>query len=68
MFAICNANCASKIGNLIANRNVTGILAWFTAKATGICFVILQETDLPRHKGSFDIQKALLGQMIPMLI
>ncbi len=28
--------------------------------------LIIQETDLPRHKRSFDIQKALIGSMIPM--
>ena len=28
--------------------------------------LIIQETDLPRHKRSFDIQKALIGSKIPM--
>jgi predicted nucleotidyltransferase len=28
--------------------------------------LIIQETDLPKHKRSFDIQKALIGSMIPM--
>ena len=28
--------------------------------------LIIQETELPRHKRSFDIQKSLKGSMIPM--
>ncbi len=28
--------------------------------------LIIKETDLPRHKRSFDIQKSLIGSMIPM--
>ncbi len=28
--------------------------------------LIIQETDLPRHKRSFNIEKALIGSMIPM--
>jgi predicted nucleotidyltransferase len=28
--------------------------------------LVIQETDLPRHKRSFDIQKALIGSKIPM--
>ena len=28
--------------------------------------LIIKDTDLPRHKRSFDIQKALIGSMVPM--
>jgi predicted nucleotidyltransferase len=28
--------------------------------------LIIKDTDLPRHKRSFDIQKLLIGSMIPM--
>jgi predicted nucleotidyltransferase len=28
--------------------------------------LIIQDTNLPRHKRSFDIQKSLIGSMIPM--
>jgi uncharacterized protein len=28
--------------------------------------LIIKDTDLPRHKRSFDIQKSLVGSMIPM--
>lgn len=28
--------------------------------------LIIKDTDLPRHKRSFDIQKSLIGSMIPM--
>ena len=28
--------------------------------------IIVQETKLPRHKRSFDIQKMLIGSMLPM--
>ena len=31
-----------------------------------IDLLIIQDTDLPRHKRSFDIQKSLIGSMIPM--
>lgn len=31
-----------------------------------IDLLIIQDTDLPRHKRSFDIQKLLIGSMIPM--
>ena len=28
--------------------------------------LVIKDTDLPRHKRSFDIQKSLIGSMIPM--
>ena len=28
--------------------------------------LIIQETELPRHRRSFDIQKSLIGSMVPM--
>ncbi|MDO9040647.1 MAG: nucleotidyltransferase domain-containing protein, partial [Bacteroidota bacterium] len=28
--------------------------------------LIIKDTDLPRHRRSFDIQKLLIGSMIPM--
>ena len=31
-----------------------------------IDLLVIQDTDLPRHKRSFDIQKLLIGSMIPM--
>lgn len=31
-----------------------------------IDLIVIQDTDLPRHKRSFDIQKLLIGSMIPM--
>ena len=31
-----------------------------------IDLLVIQDTDLPRHKRSFDIQKLLIGTMIPM--
>jgi predicted nucleotidyltransferase len=31
-----------------------------------IDLLIIKETDLPRHRRSFDIQKSLIGSMIPM--
>ena len=31
-----------------------------------IDLLIIKDTDLPRHKRSFDIQKSLIGSMIPM--
>lgn len=45
----------------------------FGSYATGIPnddsdldLLIIQDTDLPRHKRSFDIQKSLIGSMVPM--
>jgi predicted nucleotidyltransferase len=31
-----------------------------------IDLLVIKDTDLPRHKRSFDIQKFLIGSMIPM--
>jgi predicted nucleotidyltransferase len=31
-----------------------------------IDLLIIKDTDLPRHKRSFDIQKSLIGSMVPM--
>jgi len=31
-----------------------------------IDLLVIQDTDLPRHKRSFDIQKMLIGSMLPM--
>jgi len=31
-----------------------------------IDLLVIQDTDLPRHKRSFEIQKLLIGSMIPM--
>jgi predicted nucleotidyltransferase len=31
-----------------------------------IDLLIIKDTDIPRHKRSFDIQKSLIGSMIPM--
>ena len=31
-----------------------------------IDLLVIKDTDLPRHKRSFDIQKMLIGSMIPM--
>jgi predicted nucleotidyltransferase len=31
-----------------------------------IDLLIIKDTDLPKHKRSFDIQKSLIGSMIPM--
>jgi predicted nucleotidyltransferase len=31
-----------------------------------IDLLVIKETDLPKHKRSFDIQKLLIGSMIPM--
>mgnify|MGYP000858055060 CR=1 FL=1 len=31
-----------------------------------IDLLVIKDTDLPRHKRSFDIQKSLIGSMIPM--
>ena len=31
-----------------------------------IDLLIIKDSDLPRHKRSFDIQKSLIGSMIPM--
>jgi uncharacterized protein len=28
--------------------------------------IVIQDTDLPRHRRSFDIQKSLIGSMIPI--
>ena len=33
-----------------------------------IDLLIIKDTDLPRHKRSFDIHKSLIGSMIPMYI
>lgn len=35
-------------------------------KYSDLDLLIVQETNLPRHKRSFDIQKYLIGSMIPM--
>ena len=31
-----------------------------------IDLLVIRDTDLPRHRRSFDIQKSLIGSMIPM--
>ena len=35
-------------------------------KDSDLDLLIIQDTDLPRHRRSFDIQKLLIGSMIPM--
>jgi predicted nucleotidyltransferase len=43
--------------------------SYASGKATNdsdLDLLIIQETELPRHKRSFDIQKSLKGSMIPM--
>ena len=35
-------------------------------KDSDLDLLIIKDTDLPRHKRSFDIQKSLIGSMIPM--
>lgn len=35
-------------------------------KDSDLDLLIIKDTDLPRHKRSFDIQKLLIGSMIPM--
>lgn len=37
-----------------------------TTNDSDLDLLIIQETELPRHKRSFDIQKSLKGSMIPM--
>jgi predicted nucleotidyltransferase len=36
------------------------------SKDSDLDLLVIQDTNLPRHKRSFDIQKSLLGSMIPM--
>ncbi len=35
-------------------------------EGSDIDLLIIKDTDLPKHKRSFDIQKSLIGSMIPM--
>jgi predicted nucleotidyltransferase len=35
-------------------------------KDSDLDLLIIKDTDLPRHKRSFDIQKSLIGSMVPM--
>ena len=35
-------------------------------KDSDIDLLVIKDTDLPRHRRSFDIQKSLIGSMIPM--
>lgn len=57
----------------IANRFNPDKIILFGSYAAGnpnndsdIDLLIIKDTDLPRHKRSFDIQKSLIGSMIPM--
>jgi predicted nucleotidyltransferase len=61
------------IVNRIAIRFNPDKIILFGSYATGnpnndsdLDLLIIQDTDLPRHKRSFDIQKSLIGSMVPM--
>jgi len=61
------------IVNRIASRFNPDKIILFGSYATGnptndsdIDLLVIKDTDLPRHKRSIDIQKALIGSMIPM--
>lgn len=61
------------IVNRIAARFNPDKIILFGSYATGtptnesdLDLLIVQDTDLPRHRRSFDIQKFLVGSMIPM--
>lgn len=63
----------NEIVNRIAIRFNPDKIILFGSYAAGnpnndsdIDLLIIKDTDLPRHKRSFDIQKSLIGSMIPM--
>jgi predicted nucleotidyltransferase len=63
----------NEIVNRIATKFNPDKIILFGSYATGnpnndsdLDLLIIKDTDLPRHKRSFDIQKALIGSMIPM--
>ncbi len=63
----------SDIVNRIAYRFNPDKIILFGSYASGnpnddsdIDLLIIKDTDLPKHKRSFDIQKSLRGSMIPM--
>ena len=63
----------NEIVNRIAVRFNPDKIILFGSYATGnpnndsdIDLLVIQDTDLPRHKRSIEIQKYLIGSMIPM--
>ncbi len=63
----------NEIVNRIAIRFNPDRIILFGSYAAGnpnndsdIDLLVIKETDLPRHRRSFDIQKSLIGSMIPM--
>jgi predicted nucleotidyltransferase len=66
-------NKINDIVNLIAGRFNPDKIILFGSYAAGnpnndsdIDLLVIKDTDLPRHRRSFDIQKSLIGSMIPM--
>jgi uncharacterized protein len=63
----------NEIVNRIALRFNPDKIIMFGSYAAGnsnfdsdLDLIVIKDTDLPRHKRSFDIQKSLIGSMIPM--
>jgi predicted nucleotidyltransferase len=63
----------NEIANRIAIRFNPDKIILFGSYATGnpnkdsdLDLLIIKDTDLPRHKRSFDIQKSLIGSMVPL--
>ena len=66
-------NKINDIVNRIVGRFNPDKIILFGSYATGnpnndsdIDLLVIKDTDLPRHRRSFDIQKFLIGSMIPM--
>lgn len=66
-------NKINDIVNRIANKFNPDKIILFGSYATGnatnssdLDLLVIKDTDLPYHKRSFDIHKALIGSMIPM--
>ena len=68
-----DSNKINEIISRIATRFNPDKIILFGSYAAGnpnndsdIDLLIIKDTDLPRHKRSFDIQKSLIGSMIPI--
>jgi predicted nucleotidyltransferase len=66
-------NKIDEVVNKIALRFNPDKIILFGSYASGnptndsdVDLIIIQDTDLPKHKRSFDIQKLLIGSMIPI--
>jgi len=68
-----DSNKINEIVNRIAHQFNPEMIILFGSYAAGnpsissdLDLLVIKETDLPYHKRSFDIHKALIGLMVPM--